>query len=499
MVQKQVMEHAYLMASSLLSESIPDSRKLLVSASTRYLPEFVRQLNEWQYLERTIHRLMAAWGRHHREIEDKAALHRHIWDQAEVIRRLRERIDQFPGGKPDGMVHPAFEGLANAVLLAPSFHDALDAIYHYLPRALVRAYAEHVQNAHPVHDAPTIALLHEINTIKEQHHFWYRAYRQRHPHATDTTYRERLEATLPALNYFCQPMPAFEGEGAAQCGVRTSFVLPRCSGRPQDWKSRYDIMPYISADFSENVETRRLFWAIGYLNEINLPDDQLRWLYYGHYMPWDWHHTISRHLWDESRHGLSGLYRLREWNIPLSDVGLPPYDKTGRRMFPEGAPLTERVLNPFEEETDFLTPGVPMSPQELYEQVFFIGMVAENGHFIVKNEAYDDFRKGEDFESAEMMLFDIIDETTHVQYAHRWLPFLAQHAGCDIAGYRERAVQARAQIQREEMQRIEEAATLPRDASFGPWNHYQELLKKIRSATPFLPSFQPARRSPKPM
>jgi len=31
-------------------------------------------------------------------------------------------------------------------------------------------------------------------------------------------------------------------------------------------------------------------------------------------------------------------------------------------------------------------------------------MVAESGHVIVKNESDDDFRKGADFESAEMML-----------------------------------------------------------------------------------------------
>jgi hypothetical protein len=35
-----------------------------------------------------------------------------------------------------------------------------------------------------------------------------------------------------------------------------------------------------------------------------------------------------------------------------------------------------------------------MTPQELFEQAFFIGMVAETGHFHVKNEAYHDFKDG---------------------------------------------------------------------------------------------------------
>ncbi len=487
------------MTPSFLAESIPENRKVLVSTTTRHIPDIVRQLNEWQYLERTLHRLLAAWGRHHQELDDKAALHRHVWDQAEIIRRLRERIEQFPGGKPDAWVHPAFESFANVVLLAPAFEDALDAVYHHLLCPLVRAYAEHVQNAHPIHDAPTVALLHEINTLKEQHYFWYRDYRRRHPHATDPAYREALERGIATLGDFRQPMPAFEGKGADLCGVNVDFVLPHSSGRPHDWRSRYDIMPYLTADFSEHVEARRLFWAIGYLREINLPDEQLRWLYYGHRMPWTWHHDISRHLWDESRHGLSGYSRLRDWGIAVSDVGLPPSNGTGLRVFPEATPISERILDPYVAETNFLTPGVPMSPQNLYNEVFFIGMVAENGHFIVKNEAYDDFRSGEDFESAEMMLFDIIDETTHVQYAHRWLPLLAEQAGIDNTMYRERAVKARAEKQQEELCRIEEAQGLPRTPGFGPWEHYQALLEKIRQCIPFSPEFKPERRSHKPM
>jgi hypothetical protein len=488
-------------AHDIASPSDTKKRKVLVSSHTRRVPEFVRQLNEWQYLERTLHRLMAAWGRHHTEVEDKAALHRHVWEQAEIIRRLRERIDQFPGGKPDGAVHPTFEKLANLALFAPNFQDALDAIYHYLLRALVRVYAEHVQNAHPIHDAPTIALLHEINTLKEQHYFWYRDYRRRNPHATTAEYRKTLENEIAELHGFRVPMPAFEGEGAKPCGLDREFLLPQSSGRPRDWRSRHDIMPYFSADFSDCVESRRLFWAIGYFWEINLPDDQLKWLYYGQRMPWSWHHDISRHLWDESRHGLSGYSRLRDWGISLSNVGLPPYGDTGRRSFPPGTPLKQRVLDPFLEEdaVDFLAPGIPMSAADLYEAVFYIGMIAENGHFGVKNEAYDDFREGKDFESAEMMLFDIIDETTHVQYAHRWLPLLAEHAGLDHTGYRERAAKIRGQAQEEEMHRAQEAQSLPRTPGFIPWDHYQDLLHRIRDATPFTPGFTPVRRSHKPM
>jgi len=139
-----------------------------------------------------------------------------------------------------------------------------------------------------------------------------------------------------------------------------------------------------------------------------------------------------------------------------------------------------------------------MGPKELYEAVFFIGMVAENGHFIVKNEAYRDFQEGKDLESAEMMLFDIIDETTHVQYAHRWLPLLAQRAGIPNDDYRQRAAKIRTDYARGEREQIA-ALQLDRDPANPAFAFYQDLLARIRAVAPLENAATCPERSPKPM
>ena len=173
-------------------------RALLVDGNSKQKPRTVDQLNDWQYLERSIFRLIAAWGRDIAEWDDKSSIHRQVWDQAESVRRLRERVEQFPGGKADAPVSSRLENLANAVLLAPSLDDALDGIYEMLVKTLVGAYAEYSSRVHPVHDAPTVALLREINQIKSQQWLWYRDYRRRHPHQTDAAFRARVEAELAA-------------------------------------------------------------------------------------------------------------------------------------------------------------------------------------------------------------------------------------------------------------------------------------------------------------
>lgn len=438
-----------------------------VDAASRLKPKILFRLADWQYLERSIHRLLAAWGRHFADWDDKSALHRHVWDQAECVRRLRERIAEFVGGRPDAPVSPRLEALGNTVLLAPRFEDAVDGIYALLTHALVKSYLDYVHRAHPVHDAPTLAMLHEICTIKEEHRLWYHGYRRRHPHTTDPAYVAAVEAALADCGDLQQPLPTGH-EPARPVGAATEFRLPRFSVRNLPWKPPHEIKPYIRADFHTSIETRRLFWAIGYMLEKNLPDDQLRWIYWGHAMPWEFHRDISRHLWDESRHGDSGRSRLADFGIDVAEVGFPPYTSTADQSGP--------TLDP--------GPGEPLSPRDLYEEVFSIGMIAETGFFETKNEAYADFKAGGDMESAEMMLFDVIDETTHVQYAHRWLPVLAEQAGVDNGDYKQRSARERAELQTRSIAQTAEARTLPRDPAVPAFAFYQELLARIRARKP---------------
>jgi hypothetical protein len=467
-----------------LTEEIK-SPAIQITKATKTRPAILDRLNDWQYVERSLHRLMAGWGRHFADWDDKSALHRHIWDQAEIVQKLRDRIKQFPGGDPDAPVSPRLERLAHAVLLAPSFEDAIEGIYEILARAMARIYIGYAQNAHPVHDAPTIRLLHDICSLKEQHWLWMRDYRRRHPHRVDASYRQAIDEAWVACKGLAAALPV-EETGAKLAGVGVEFRLPRHSARQPRWRPVSDIEPYIRVDFPHKVETRRLFWAIGYMMEKNLSDDQLRWIYWGHFMPWEFHYNVSRHLWDESRHGDSGYSRLKDFGIGLDEVGFAPYGAPE-----EGADLSEPI--------DLTVPGQPLDAKGLYEEVFHIGMVAEQGHFMVKNQSYQDFRDGEDLESAEMMLFDIIDETQHVQYAHRWLPVLAEFAGIDNSGYKERAAMRRNELQEAELKKIEEDRLLPRSTGVPAWDKYQELLGRVRAKCPLTNSDSAPERSPKPM
>ena len=269
-----------------------------------------------------------------------------------------------------------------------------------------------------------------------------------------------------------------EGAAARPVGVGADFRLPSQAGRPAGSEPRHDFMPFIEADFTDRTEARRLFWCYGYLLEQNLADDQMRWLWDAPDLPWELLQDVSRHLWDESRHGDSGHSRLLDFGITVQEIGFGSY----------GIAAEE-------------SPGVakPMSADDLYEAVFFIGMCAETGHFPVKHEAYADFKAGGDLESAEMMLFDIIDETTHVQYAHRWLPLLAERAGRDLGDFKERGQRERQRYQASADARLAERKGLLRDPNDPDYAFYQRLLAIMREKQPLSNAETCPPRSFKPM
>ena len=457
-------------------------REVLVTPETQRKPVIVARLRDWEYLETSLMRLMCAWGRYFPAWADKVACHRHIWEQSECAQLLRDRLRQFPGttSNLDTPVSPQLEHLVNTVLQAPSHQDAIDGIYTLLMGALTTAYLDYGGRAHPVHDAPTLATLRQVLGFKNGMRLWLADFRRAHPHTTDDAYKRAVEAALEECGGLHQAI-AVEDEEAAPCGVRTNFQLPALLVRPPDTAPRHNLMPLLEADFSTSLEARRLFWAYGYLLEMTLAEGMLQWLWAAHFMPWDYQKALARHLWDESRHGDSGFSRLLDFGITLEEIGYGYH----------GAPMRE---------SDEAVKFVPnMTPAELYESAFFVGMVAETGHFTVKNEAYQDFKAGGDLESAEMMLFDVIDEGAHVQYCHEWLPELAKRAGLSNDGYRERATQIRSEKQLNVHKKVADAQSVPRDETTEDYRFYQQLLARMRAVTPLSNAHSCPPRSLKPM
>ena len=416
------------------------------------------RLAVWEYAEHSVLRLLCAWGRSAEDWEDKLAVCYHVWLQAEIVDRLRRRLGDFPPHKPELPVSRSYEDTLNAVLLAPSWPDAVWGIYGAVNPTLASAYAAYRADSHPVHDRPTHELLTEILDFKRIQADWFTGFQSRRPHAPNPAYTASVTEALASVGLF-QTFAQAEKPFAAPCGKNTGFRMPQTPGRVPGWDAAPNIMPFLEKDWAHRVETRRLYFMIGYMREMGLAEDQLRWLFYADFMPWEFIYAEARHLWDESRHGDSGLTRLADFGLGIQDVGYDSYGKRGDGTL------------------------APMTPCDLYEAFYSVTQVAERGYFKTKTYCMEDFAAGRDAASAEMMQFDIIDETTHVEYGRLWMAVLAERVGVTEdwlrRGAMERDAAQRASDVRAEALRRDDAQLDPKAHA-----HYERLLEIIRSRCP---------------
>jgi hypothetical protein len=396
----------------------------------RIIPDAFVRLSNWRYLEYSALRIIAGWGRCAGDWEDKLAVCYHTWLQAQIVDGFRKRLDMYPGGKPDAPVNAVFERIANAVLMAPTWLDAMAGLHGVLNPLLVKAYSGYAAGSHPVHDRPTFELLRETLELKKRQADWYDDFSRRHPHRIDAMYLKRIDAELqPLAANFTGVVEVRDGQIAQTCGVNTDFRMNITPGRVKNFDKAPNVIPFVELDWNHSVEARRLFFMIGYCWEMGVAEQQLRWIYSADFMPFDFIYAESRHMWDESRHGDSGYHRLRDFGLDFEHFGYTSYGAKGDGYLP------------------------PMNPKDVYEAFYGVTQIAETGYFATKRYCFEDFEKHGDDASAEMMQYDIIDETSHVEYGRIWLEEMGKRAGVN-EDYRVRGAADRVAAQKKSDDRV---------------------------------------------
>lgn len=410
----------------------------------------------WQYAEGSAMRVLCGWGRAARDWDDKLAMCYGTYLQSQNTDKLRNRLEMFPGN-PDAPVHGSFESAMNTLFQAPNFDAAMAALHEIVYPVLDAAYESYIASSHAVHDAPTHKILREIVADRKEQADWYANFKARENLQLDTKFAAQVRAALQNIGNFALPTAATE-PFARPAGKHADFRMNVAPGLLPDGDKAPNIMPFLELDWSNSVEARRLYFMIGYMWEMGVAEMQLRWLFYADFMPWEFIRDEARHMWDESRHGNSGKTRLEAFGLSIKDVGYTSY----------GAALNEGVLD-------------AMTPRDVYQAFYNVTQIAETGYFKTKGYCFEDFRDGGDAASAEMMQFDIIDETSHTEYGRRWLEEMMKRAGVD-EDYRARATQERHEAYQKAGEKVEtykrflESGELPQSSTRGAGEQGQSVV-----------------------
>jgi uncharacterized ferritin-like protein (DUF455 family) len=364
-----------------------------------------RLLRRYAGIERRSMRILSAWLPEIPEWEAKKGVARHLWDEAEHVTWLRQRLRELRGGRPDADTEPGMAMIMEEAIHAPNTAALIAGLYLGVKQNLLTAYKNHNDRTSHVADMPTVDVLRRIIAEEERHLAWAEVIFDDLTRANDALRQTALDwqayleslivgagGDLAALMLTAQPIPE-------RPAVYTPFKRS-LKGQRDD---RFDVRPASevyktqsdmnSQSFEEYVITGFKIYATEmWAAEVcasciyDAPAD----------MPWDYYRDIARQCWDEARHAEIGEVRLAEMGISLSDfpTAVSEYERSVRM------PVLHRYCD--------------------------LTIMAEAEHIHVRKPRMDSYTDAGDLRSAEFVDYDWSDEVNHIRYGVRWVNYMLE-------------------------------------------------------------------------
>jgi rubrerythrin len=335
------------------------------------------------------------------EPELKYLLCQHAWESAGHARFLRERGRELTTfGTTENVRESVRRVFTEAVGTAGNDPLVLTAgFYGVLKPALLEAYRHYLKVTDHLADWPSKKLVEEFVADEERHA------REIAPYLKGTDAREwklhltqalddlggwlGQETRLPlAASYVWQQ----DKTPYAHPPTCNRGKYPLCSGVfGFDPKEDPIVRPWLT-DPKTDARVIRLMVYVWLMMEMDAIDYLATVFIETPNAPFDLHHDLARHLWDESRHSQFGFRQLPKLGVDLMTL---------------------------EHSLDLYNILVQMPPHERYAMMT---MEFEAGSFPTKATVMDRVRELNDFEADTLLAFDRNDEQNHVRYGHRWLP-----------------------------------------------------------------------------
>lgn len=335
------------------------------------------------------------------EPELKYLVCQHVWESAGHARFLRERGRELTGfGKTDSVRPAIWRVFAEAI--TPSAPDTLLAgFYRVLKPHVLAAYQHYLEATHHLADWPSRKLVEEFIGDEERHA------KEMAPHLNESAdtqaWCEHLRSALATLHADASSNITWQHETAPYAHPATCNrgPYPLCSSVFSQDPEESPIVRDWLEDPQTDARVIRVMIYIWLMMELDAVDYLASVFVETLDAPFDLHHDLARHLWDESRHSQFGYRQLPKLGFDLMTI---------------------------EHSLDLYNILIQMPPAERYA---LMTMEFEAGSFATKATIMDRIRELNDFEADTLLAFDRNDEQNHVRYGHQWLPEIMKLCGHD--------------------------------------------------------------------
>jgi len=347
------------------------------------------------------------------EPELKYLLCQHVWESAGHARFLRERGRELTGFGGGEDVRDSVRAIFNEAVMPADGYVTLAGFYGVLKPALLAAYHHYLRVTDHLADWPSKKLVEEFIVDEERHAReispWL-ALPSDSPQGAALSAPSRanwtthLTAALAAHGGWLgeSPRTPLTVDFTWEHQRRTYVHPPTCNrGKYPTCSSVFShdpaetpiVRPWLE-DPATDARVIRLMVYVWLMMEMDAVDYLATVFYDTPRAPFDLHHDLARHLWDESRHSAFGYRQLPKLGVDLMTL---------------------------EHSLDLYHILVQLAPHERYAMMT---MEFEAGSFPTKAHVMDRVRELNDFEADTLLAFDRNDEQNHVRYGHLWLPHM---------------------------------------------------------------------------
>lgn len=281
-----------------------------------------RALRRYRYLHEGLMRCAAAQlpAREHWDL--KAALGKHLYEDAEAAHTLRERVAELRTSplalhkSPNVTLTLLFEELIHAA----SDMELLVGIYRVIKPAMLQAYERHMQETQQLVDQPTVRALRTICLDMRDQLDWAESMIRRLSEEGDSPAAAQEFADRLAL--YLNAAGGADGEAgiAAEVPDRwrsgTAYEMPRRAVRDPRRMGPAALGRTPIPGIPDDPTIKRLCDMMkGRQEEMSAVENLASVIYDQKEMPWEFYRDAARHLWDEVRHALFGQAALEAEGI----------------------------------------------------------------------------------------------------------------------------------------------------------------------------------------
>lgn len=358
----------------------------------------VEYLKRYAFLEKMCMRTLAGWLPGVPEWEAKNEIGLHIWESAESVDVIYERLKELRTYQPERGVSEELAQLASELDHAANSAELLATVYLVVKTALRDAYRSHPETTWSDFDRPTVKVTEKVLPAIERQVAWAETFFDsiKHQYPGWEAWRDYIASLLAAAGGVTGSVA--KTPAAARATHRPLLLPWKACQRMSGWPI-FDPSVDFEPDRKAEPEAHRLWRFKHYLNEMTAAETLGSILWLTPEMPWEYQSNVARHLWDEIRHSQLGQIRVRQLGLRIEDV-----------------PQVVQIYN-------------VMMTLPAVEQYALLTTVIEPNGMPEKSTNREHWESIQDDISAAAVSYDWSDENYHIRWGKKWTPVLLETYG----------------------------------------------------------------------